>query len=256
VATVSGALTFTAGNWNTAQTVTLTGAQDGDTEDETVTISHTVSGADYGSVQAAPVVVTVSDDDTPQVSISVAALTVAEGAQGTYTLQLGTQPTGAVTVTPSSGDANVATVSGALTFTAGTWNTGQSVTVTGAEDANAVDNTVVVSHAVTGADYAAVTAAGVQVTVTDNEPPLSFDSQVGDQVYTEGQTITTLTLQGAEFRQLGVPIDGPVDGLHDEKLPTDWRVLTLVGQVQHLGHRHRRVCQGAHDTIFAINLVG
>ena len=51
-------LTFTTSNWDTAQTVTLTGVNDSDSE--TVTISHSVSG--YGSVTAAAAV-TVSVED-------------------------------------------------------------------------------------------------------------------------------------------------------------------------------------------------
>ena len=59
--TVSDALTFTADNWDTTQMVTVTGVADADTDDETVTISHTVAGGDYGSVTVADVTVTVTD---------------------------------------------------------------------------------------------------------------------------------------------------------------------------------------------------
>ena len=41
-------LTFTSSTWNTAQTVTVTAAEDDDaTADDAVTLTHTVSGADY-----------------------------------------------------------------------------------------------------------------------------------------------------------------------------------------------------------------
>ena len=44
-------LTFTADNWNTPQTVTVTAAHDDDAvTDEPVTIMHTVSGGDYEDV--------------------------------------------------------------------------------------------------------------------------------------------------------------------------------------------------------------
>ena len=46
--TVSDALTFTPDNWDTAQTVTVTGVADADTDDETVTITHDIAGGDYG----------------------------------------------------------------------------------------------------------------------------------------------------------------------------------------------------------------
>ena len=53
-------LTFTTTNWNTAQTVTVTAAQDA-AEAASATISHAVAGGDYGSVSAASVAVTVKD---------------------------------------------------------------------------------------------------------------------------------------------------------------------------------------------------
>ena len=75
--TVSGPLTFTPQNWQTPQTVTVTGVADTDTDDETVTVSHGVMGGDYGSVSAADVTVTVtdapttvSDTDAPTVMIT------------------------------------------------------------------------------------------------------------------------------------------------------------------------------------------
>ena len=61
---VSEALTFSTANWNTAQTVTVTGVEEnnGDGRDESVTVSHAVTG--YGSVTtAAEVLVTVDDND-------------------------------------------------------------------------------------------------------------------------------------------------------------------------------------------------
>ena len=54
---MSGALTFTTANWDTAQTVTVSSAQDLDAVDDTAVIGHAVSGADYGSVIAASVAV-------------------------------------------------------------------------------------------------------------------------------------------------------------------------------------------------------
>ncbi len=53
-------LTFTASNWASAQTVTVAAADDEDVEaDATGAVTHAVSGADYGSVTAAAVSVTV-----------------------------------------------------------------------------------------------------------------------------------------------------------------------------------------------------
>ena len=59
-------LTFTPGNWATAQTVTVEADQDDDAEDDEATVEHEVSSGDYGSngVTAADVAVTVDDDET------------------------------------------------------------------------------------------------------------------------------------------------------------------------------------------------
>ncbi len=107
---------------------------------------------------------------TPGVTVSPTDLTVAEGAEATYTIVLDSQPNGSVTVTPTSGNAEAASVSDALTFTTGNWNTAQTVTVTGVEENNADsgDESLSITHAVSG--YGAVTtAADVQVTVNDND---------------------------------------------------------------------------------------
>jgi hypothetical protein len=52
--TVSSSVTpFTSANWSTPQTVTVTGVNDADATDETVTISHTITGAGYAGVTSA-----------------------------------------------------------------------------------------------------------------------------------------------------------------------------------------------------------
>ena len=60
-------LTFTADNWDTAQPVTVTGSQDGNKNDETVTVRHAATGGGYavaaGDALSARVTVTVHDDE-------------------------------------------------------------------------------------------------------------------------------------------------------------------------------------------------
>ena len=65
-ATVSpSSLTFDAADWETAKTVTVEGVEDEDSDRESATIDHAVSGADYGSIAAASVSVRVEDDEAP-----------------------------------------------------------------------------------------------------------------------------------------------------------------------------------------------
>ena len=73
-------LVFTASDWDTAQTVTATAAQDDDAGDETATITHTVAG--YGTVTTADdVTVAVADDapDSLKASFERGSYTVDEG---------------------------------------------------------------------------------------------------------------------------------------------------------------------------------
>ena len=58
-------LTFTATNWNTAQTVTVTAGDDADLMNETVTLTHSAVGTDtvYNGIPIAAVTVTVNDND-------------------------------------------------------------------------------------------------------------------------------------------------------------------------------------------------
>ena len=312
--TVSGALTFTAGTWSTAQTVTVSAAADTDAVNDTAVVSHAVSGADYGSETASDVTVTVTDDETAStgvvlsvdpatvsedagatvvtvtgtlnhaprladtevtltvgntgdaavegtdygtiesltltiaagsasgtktftltpadddaagadraltvagsaaglavtaaavtieeddergVAVTPTALTVPEAGSATYTVALTSQPTGTVTVALSrSGSPDVTVSPAPLTFTAGTWSTAQTVTVSAAADTDAADDTAVVSHAVSGGDYGTVTASDVSVTVTDDETVstgvvLSVDpSTVSEDA---GATVVTVT---------------------------------------------------------------
>ena len=160
-------LTVTPSNWDTPRTVTVTGVQDDDANDETVSISHSVSG--YGGVtSAAAVTVSVDDDDTPGVSITPASVNPGEGETATYTLQLSTEPTGHVTITPTNGDSGAVSLSPArLTVTPSNWNMPQAVTVTVLQDDDSADETVSISHSVSG--YGGVSVGAVViVSVTDD----------------------------------------------------------------------------------------
>ena len=167
-------LIFTLGNWNTARTVTVLAASDDDAADDTASVRHAVSGADYGGVRAGDIPVTVRDNDTRGVTISAESVQLREGGRVTYTVVLDTQPTGTVTVRPSladGSDSDVRVSPSALSFSTSSWKTPKTVTVSAVQDGDSdLDNATVV-HAVSGADYgeAAVEASQVSVTVTDDD---------------------------------------------------------------------------------------
>ena len=107
--------------------------------------------------------------DPPGVTVSPSALTVAEGTTVTYTVRLDSEPTGNVTLTPSSDNPDVTFSPATLTFTTSTWNTAQTVTVTAAQDSDTAEDQATIRHAVAGEDYGSVTAPSVPVTVTDDD---------------------------------------------------------------------------------------
>ena len=174
------ALTFTAENWDVPQRITLSGVDDANTTDDSATVGHTPTGADYGSgVTIADVAVTVADDDTAGLKVTPTSLTVAEGATATYTVRLNVAPTATTTVAVGGAtakvtadtDTNMPGDQWALIFDATNWNVARTVTVTAVADSDGADETVGLTHAVTGAgDYASVSLArrpGVDVRVTD-----------------------------------------------------------------------------------------
>ena len=198
VATVSPAsLTFTTDNYGTPQAVTVTGGDDAveNPTDRQATVTHAAAGGGYASVAVASVTVTVTDDDSAGVTVSGTALTVAEaGGRATYTIKLDAEPTGSVTVTPTSGNATVAIVSpGQLTFTTDNYATPQTVTVTGVNDAvdNATDRrATTVTHAAAGGGYDGVAVASVTVTATDDDSAGVTVSETALTVAEAGGTAT------------------------------------------------------------------
>ncbi len=170
-ATVSSeSLTFTADNWSTPQTVTVSGASDEDASDEAATVWNTPSGGGYGRDQGANVLVTVTDDEMARLVLTPSAVTVNEESTETYTVQLSHVPTGPVTVTVASGDAGAATVSAeSLSFTTENWSTAQTVTVTGVSDPNSADESLTISHTASGAGEYDGIAGTVTVAVKDDE---------------------------------------------------------------------------------------
>ena len=86
--------------------------------------------------------VTIIDDDGRSVVVGqTGELAVAEGGTASYTVALGSEPTGEVIVTPSvySTTDSIVSVSPALRFTPDVWAVPQAVTVTASIDFNDVD---------------------------------------------------------------------------------------------------------------------
>ena len=191
-------LTILAGSTVSAGAVEIT-AQDNDVDspDKAITISGSVPG-DAKVSGPASVTLMIEDDDERGVVVSKTELALEEGGSDTYAVVLTSQPTADVTITPSrsAGDKDVS-ASGALIFTATNWNAAQIVTVTAAQDEDAIEDTATITHQVSGADYEGETAAPVAVTVSDDDEE-------------EVETILTLSLDPASVPEGAGQAGSPV----------------------------------------------
>ena len=182
-------LTFTASNWDEAQTVTVSAVLDGidnPNDRRTAAITHTVTatGTDYDGATASGVTVTVNDDDgAPTLSINSPSVTEVDNggsATLTFTVRLSPQSGNTVTVvyadsadgTATSGGTDYATLAGGtLTFAPGQTSKSVEVTVSG-DDIDEPDETVVVrlsspSNAMLTGGATTLDGTG---TITDNDP--------------------------------------------------------------------------------------
>ena len=212
---------------------------DGMTETNIGTDSSTYTLTDDDEGKQIRVDVTFTDDDgnpegplssevvgpvtvAPTVSLSLPTLTVAEGGSTTYTVALSVEPTAAVTV-DISGGGGVTAAPSSLMFTDTNWSTARQVTVTAAEDADALDDEIEITHSFASGsapEYASRAAVALPVTVQDDEPaPTSIAP--GTSPVVEGADATfTLTRNGRLSRALTVGVGvtethSVLDGLPD-----------------------------------------
>ena len=140
------ALTFDSSNWDSAQTVTVTGAannvDDGDaTVGVTVSVDAATTDPDYKPAMPPPELaprslsVAVEDDDEAGIVLPGRRVSTNEGG-GTdrVAVFLRSEPMLAVTLTFASSAGDEATAGPALTFGTGDWNVPQTFTVTGVDD--------------------------------------------------------------------------------------------------------------------------
>ncbi len=174
-------LTFTALNWSTVQTVTVSAAADADRVDDAATVTHTVddsqSDDDYDGLSIDSVAVSVDDDDVG-VSVSPTELGVDEGSSAGYDVVLEVAPGSDVVIDVAvSGDGDVSVSPSTLTFTALNWSTAQTVTVSAAADADRVDDAATVTHTVDDSqsddDYDGLSIDSVAVSVDDDDVGVS-----------------------------------------------------------------------------------
>ena len=216
-------LTFTATTWNTEQTVTLTGVNDAPTnladgdQDYTVTLTVNTGDTNYNALSAVTVYAVNADNEYGLNVGTVTGQATEVGGMSTFTVALNTQPSQAVTVSVTSRDPSEGRASpSSLTFTDSTWNTKQTVTVTGADDAiNDGDVTWDVRLVPSSADgnYGGLSPVDVSVTTTDDEVTPTVTLAVTPAAITEagGVATVTATLSGKSSQAVTLTVaTGPV----------------------------------------------
>jgi hypothetical protein len=179
----SESLVFTAANWNIPQVVTASGVNDA-VDDGNVAwtvVLGAASSADAGfnGLEVSDVQLSNIDDDTAGVTVSAptGTVTTESGDSVSFTVQLNSEPVGDVFVYVSSSDTTEGVVSiDTLSFNAANWNSPQTVTVTGVDDAVFDGNvvyTVIIPQVSAGADsnYNGLNPADISLTNNDNDAP-------------------------------------------------------------------------------------
>ncbi len=197
-------LVFTASNWSTPQTVTVTGVDDdlsdGDTEYTVTVLAATSSDTQYNGFDPPDVTLTNLDNDAPGIRVTPTTGTTTEaGSTATFSVVLESRPAADVVIDLSSSDPSegVASVS-RLAFTPATWNVPQTVAVTGQDD-HRVDGdvayTIVTAPAVSDdPDYAGMNAADVSLTNLDNDSAGIVVTALNGLETTEGGGMTSLSI--------------------------------------------------------------
>ncbi len=177
-------LTFTTANWNSAQTVTVTGVNDnkvtGNTAYSVITAPAVSTDTVYSGMNASDVSLTNIDTNSATIILSRTSglQTNENGSSDTFTIKLSTNPAANVTIGLSVDNTNLGSVSpSSVVFTSANGTTAQTVTVSGVADAKgntAVDGNQTY-HVVTAAassgdgNYNGLNPSDVTVTSIDDD---------------------------------------------------------------------------------------
>ena len=186
---------FTPATWSTAQVVTVRALDDQIAQGERVVqalVEEVVSiDVAYQGVNPADVDVRIVDNDSPGVVVAptTGLVTSEDGGTATFTVMLSAEPQATVTVAVASQNlAEGVTNAASLSFSRGTWNVPQTVTVTGVQD-TLEDGSIVYQVNVgptVSTDMAFNGLAGVVVSVENTD-----DDTAGITVNPHGGLMTT-----------------------------------------------------------------
>ena len=204
-------LTFTPANWNVAQTVTVTGANDAIDDDNVAYMIQLgpITGGDakYTAIDPNDVAVTNNDDaDTAGATVTAVTGPTSElGTNATFTVKLNSEPTANIVIGALSLDTTEGVAAPAsLTFTPANWNNAQTVTVNGQNDSNIDGNIpytvqLTVTNANSDTKYASVNPPDVSITNLDDDdnipdPEVIVSDIIGSTTEAGGTASFTVSL--------------------------------------------------------------
>ncbi len=187
-------LTFDDTNWDVAQTINVQAVDDAvdelTTHGSAIALDITSNDTDYDNAATTPVMVSITDNETPSVTVSKSNIDVNEGgASKSYTLKLNTQPATNVVIAINS-DEEVDVSPASVTFTPTNWNTAQTINVTAVDDGKVEGpHASTINHSASGdAIYSDVAINSVTVNILGdaNNPAVLIDESGGSTEVLEG----------------------------------------------------------------------
>lgn len=246
-------MTFSAGDWSVAQTVTVTAVNDLiDEGGHTSTITHTASSSDtnYDGIAIGDVVGSITDNDSASVNLIESGGSTAVSESGptsdTYTLVLNSQPLVDVTVTATpDGQTDAGGGAGtplAIVFTPTDWNSPQTITVLAVPDGVSEGlHTSSISHTTSSGDgnYHGLLVSTVVATIIDTTGVTMVETGGTTDVSENGPTSDTYTIVLNSPPAVDVTITaspdsqsslglGPGNPITLTFTPADWNVDRLV----------------------------
>ena len=239
-------LTFTTATWVSPQTVTVSAAHDADYDDDTATISHSVTSTDtgYHGISGGDVEVTVADDEKSPLTVSFGAstYTIAEGRSEVVTVRLSPEPDRMVTIPfdrRHEGGATSADYTGvpdSVVFNSGV--TEQTFTVTAVNDTvNDDDEYIDLAFGMLPTGVTAGSPSETSIKITDDDFPdavtvrfekSSYNVAESDDSTTpdvfENQVELTVTLSADPDRTVHIPLIPTNHGARD----VDYSIVPTV----------------------------
>lgn len=242
---------FTALSWAAPQIITVSGEDDatadGDASFDVVTSDTVSADVRYAGLVVPDVNGINRDDETPGISVSPTSglITTEAGGTASFEVRLNTMPSADVTIGLSSSDPSEGSLSvGSLVFTTSNWDTAQTVTVIGVDDAVADGSqvyTVQTAAAVSAdLDYDGIDASDVAITNADDDSGAIIVSPTSGLVTTEfgGDATFDVVLGLAPLSNVTVPLtssnpgEGTVSAPSVTFTPVNWatpQTVTVTG---------------------------